>query len=57
MRDQPVTRPLLAQRTSQMQNKSIQTSMLQMGFEPTIPVFEQAKRVHVFDLAATVIGL
>jgi hypothetical protein len=26
------------------------------GFEPTIPVFEQAKMIHVLDRAATVIG-
>jgi hypothetical protein len=25
-------------------------------FEPTIPVFEQAKAVHALDRAATVIG-
>jgi hypothetical protein len=28
-----------------------------MAFEPTIPVFEQAKTVHALDCAATVIGL
>jgi hypothetical protein len=27
-----------------------------MGFEPTIPVFERAKRVHASDRAATVLG-
>jgi hypothetical protein len=27
-----------------------------VGFEPTIPAFEQAKTVHVLHLAATVIG-
>jgi hypothetical protein len=27
-----------------------------MGFEPTIPMFERAKKVHVLDRAATVIG-
>jgi hypothetical protein len=27
-----------------------------VGFEPTIPVFERAKRVHALDRAATVIG-
>jgi hypothetical protein len=27
-----------------------------VGFEPTIPAFEQAKRVHVSDRPATVIG-
>jgi hypothetical protein len=26
-------------------------------FEPTIPVFERAKTVHVLDRAATVIGM
>jgi hypothetical protein len=30
--------------------------MPQVGFEPTIPVFEQAKTVHVLDGAAIVIG-
>jgi hypothetical protein len=28
-----------------------------MGFEPTIPAFEQAKTVHALDRAATVIGI
>jgi hypothetical protein len=27
-----------------------------MGFEPTIPVYEQGKSVHALDRAATVIG-
>jgi hypothetical protein len=27
-----------------------------MGFEPTIPVFEQAKTFHALDVAATIIG-
>jgi hypothetical protein len=31
--------------------------MPQVGFEPTILVFERAKTVHVLDRAATVIGL
>jgi hypothetical protein len=30
--------------------------MPRVGFEPTIPVFEQAKTVHALDRAATVIG-
>jgi hypothetical protein len=30
--------------------------MSQVGFEPTIPVFEQAKIVHVLAGAASVIG-
>jgi hypothetical protein len=38
------------------QNKSTQTSMPQVRFEPTIPVFERAKTVHALDRAATVIG-
>jgi hypothetical protein len=29
--------------------------MLWVGFEPTIPVFKQAKTVHDLDRAATVI--
>jgi hypothetical protein len=37
------------------QNKRTQTSISQVGFEGTIPVFEQAKTVHVLDRAATVI--
>jgi hypothetical protein len=30
--------------------------MPRVGFEPTIPAFEQAKTVHALDRAATVIG-
>jgi hypothetical protein len=30
--------------------------MPRVGFEPTIPVFEEAKTVYVLDRAATVIG-
>jgi hypothetical protein len=30
--------------------------MPRAGFEPAIPVFEQAKTVHGIDYAATVIG-
>jgi hypothetical protein len=30
--------------------------MPQVGFEPTIPVFEPAKTVHALDRAATMIG-
>jgi hypothetical protein len=29
--------------------------MPQVGFEPTIPLFEQAKTVHTLDRATTVI--
>jgi hypothetical protein len=34
-----------------------QTSMPQVGFEPTTPLFKQAKTVHSLDRAATEIGL
>jgi hypothetical protein len=54
--DQPVARPLPAHRTAQTQNKRTRTSMPQVRFEPTIPVFERAKTVHALDSAATVIG-
>jgi hypothetical protein len=57
MGNQPVARPLPTHRTTQTQNKRTQTSMPQVGFEPTIPVFEWAKTVHVLDRAATVIGI
>jgi hypothetical protein len=30
--------------------------MRRVGFEPTMPVFERAKTVHVLHCAATVIG-
>jgi hypothetical protein len=33
-----------------------QISMPQVGFEPTIAVFERAKTFHVLDRAATAIG-
>jgi hypothetical protein len=33
-----------------------QTPMPRVVFEPTTPVFEQAKTVHALDRAATVIG-
>jgi hypothetical protein len=55
-KDQPVARPQPTHRTIQTQNKRIQTSMSQVGFEPIIPVFERAKTVHALDCAATVIG-
>jgi hypothetical protein len=56
MGDQPVARPLPAYRATQTQNKHTQTSMLEVGFEPTIPVFERAKTFHALYRAATVIG-
>jgi hypothetical protein len=30
--------------------------MPQVGFEPTIPMFDRAKAVHTLDRATTVIG-
>jgi hypothetical protein len=53
--DQPVARPLPAHRTVQTQNKRTQTSMPEVEFEFTIPVFERPKTVHALDHAATVI--
>jgi hypothetical protein len=40
-------------RTTQTRNKCRQTSMPWMGFEPTIPVFGQAKTVQALDHVAT----
>jgi hypothetical protein len=54
--DQPVKRPLPTHRTTQTQNKRTQTSMPRVGFEPTIPVFKRAKKVHAVDRVATVIS-
>jgi hypothetical protein len=54
--DKPVARPLSTHRTTQTQNKHIQTSMPRVGFEPTIPVFQRAKTVHALDRGAAVIG-
>jgi hypothetical protein len=50
--DQPVARPI----PTQTQNKRKQTSMPWVGFEPTIPLFEQAKTFHALDRAVTVIA-
>jgi hypothetical protein len=55
--DQPVVRPLLPHRKTQTENKCTQTSILCVGFEPTIPAFERAKTVHASDRAATVVGI
>jgi hypothetical protein len=51
--DQPVARPLPAHRTSQTQNKRTD---IHAGFQPTIPVFEQAKTIHASDRVASLIG-
>jgi hypothetical protein len=55
--DQPVARPLPTHTTTQTQNKRTHTFMPQVGFEPTIQVFELAKTVHASDHAAIVIGM
>jgi hypothetical protein len=44
-------------RTAQTQNKRTEISMPQVGFEPTIPVFERAKTVHALNKPATVFGI
>jgi hypothetical protein len=54
--DQPVVRHLRTHRTTQAQNKRTQTSMLWVGFEPTISAFKRAKTIHALARAATVIG-
>jgi hypothetical protein len=54
---EPVARPLPTRRTIQTRNKCTQTYMPRVGFETTIPEFEQAKTVHALDRAATVIGV
>jgi hypothetical protein len=55
--DQLVARPLHTHRTTQTQKKRTQISMSRVGFEPSIPVLERVKTVHVLDGAATVIGI
>jgi hypothetical protein len=57
MGDQPIARSLPAHRPTETQNKCTQTSMPQVVFEPTIPLFEQAKTVHTLDCVATVISV
>jgi hypothetical protein len=54
--DQSASRPLPTHRTTQTQNKHTQTSLLGVGFQPTIPVFERVKMVITSDHVATVIG-
>jgi hypothetical protein len=55
--DQPVARLLPTQRTTQTQNERTETFMPQVGFEPTMPVFECKKTVYALDHEATVIGV
>jgi hypothetical protein len=54
--NQPVARPLLTHRTTQTRNKRTQISMPQVGFEPTIAVFERGTTVHALDRAGSVNG-
>jgi hypothetical protein len=56
MGDRPVPRPLPTHTITQKLNKLTQTSTPLVGFEPTIPVFERVKTVHVSDRAANAIG-
>jgi hypothetical protein len=51
-----VARPLPAHRTAQTQNKCTQTSMPEVGFEPTVPVFEWVKTFHALEHVAIVIS-
>jgi hypothetical protein len=44
-------------RTAQTQNERTQTSVPQVGFEPTTPEFQRAKTVRGLDRAAAVICL
>jgi hypothetical protein len=46
--DKPVARPLPTHRATLTQNKCRQTSMPRVGFEPTIPVFERAKKFQPY---------
>jgi hypothetical protein len=54
--DQPVARPLPAHRETKTQNKRTQTSMPQVGFEPSIRAFEREKTVRASDCADAAIG-
>jgi hypothetical protein len=55
--DQPITRLVPSHRTTQTQNKRTQTVISSVGFEPTIPALERARRVHALDRAGTVTGV
>jgi hypothetical protein len=55
MGDQPVTRPLPSQNSTNTEQK--QTDMqLRVEFEPTIPMFEQVKIFLVCEFSANAIG-
>jgi hypothetical protein len=53
--NQAVARPLPAHRRTLIQNKRTQTSIPQVGFEPTMSVLERAKTVYALARAAAVI--
>jgi hypothetical protein len=55
--DQPVTKPLPTRKTTQTQHTHTQTSMPQVGFEPTITALERAMTVHALELVTAVIGV
>jgi hypothetical protein len=55
--DQPVARPLRAHSSAQTQNKRTWTSIFQVGFQPSILVYERAKIDNDLDRAATVITI
>jgi hypothetical protein len=54
--DQPVSKLLLTEITTETQNKRTQTSIPRLRFETTTPAFERTKTVHALDREATVIG-
>jgi hypothetical protein len=54
--DQPVARPQPTHRTTETQNRHIQTSMSRVEFEPKTPLFNREKTVYFLDRVATVIG-
>jgi hypothetical protein len=53
-RTQSVARRNVHTQTAETQNTRTQTTMPQVGYEPTIPVSERVKTVHALDRAATV---
>jgi hypothetical protein len=53
---QSITRSLSTPRTTQTQNKHIQTSIPQVRFKPITPVFKWAKTVHASNRMDTVIS-
>jgi hypothetical protein len=54
--DQSVGRPLPTNRITQTQSKHTKTSVSEVVFEPTTPVFERSKTCHALDRVATMMG-